>query len=74
MKKESAPNIYLTSLLLSDKHKKTPYKKCLHRLSAIVEVSIHDAQEMLVGYHAVEVPGDVAYVAHIRQSPGGTCH
>lgn len=76
MKGESAPDGNLTSLLVSHKHKKTPYKKCLHRLSAIVEIGIHDARDVLTGYHAVDVPGNMAYVAHVRQSrrpPGGTC-
>ena len=77
MKQTSAPDGNLTSLLVSDIRNKTPYKKCLHRLSAMIEIGIHDAREVLNGYHAVEVPGDVAYVAHVRQSrrpPGGACH
>ena len=77
MRGKDATDGNFTRLLLSDKHKKTPYKKCLHRLSAIVEIGIHDARDVIVGYHAVEVPGNVAYVAHVREArlpPGGTCH
>lgn len=77
MKKETAPDGNVTSLLLSDKRKWTPYKKCLHRLSAIVDIGIHDARDFLRGYHAVDVPSDKAYVAHVREArlpPDGRCH
>ena len=76
MRSESRPDGNITSLLTSNVHKRLPFRKCLHRLSAIVEVGIHDTREKMSGYEAVAVGRDIAYVAHIRQlrgPPNGKC-
>ena len=76
MKSESRLDGNITSLLISSVHKRLPFRKCLHKLSAIVEVGIHDTREKMSGYEAVEVPRDIAYVAHVRQfrgPPNGRC-
>ena len=76
MRSESRPDGNITSLLTSNVHKRLPFRKCLHRLSAIVKVGIHDTREKMSGYEAVAVGRDIAYVAHIRQlrgPPNGKC-
>lgn len=70
------PDGNLTALLLSPRQKTTPFKKCVHRLSAAVEVGIHDARELVPGFEAVEVPAREGYVAHLRKyrlPPDGKC-
>ena len=57
----------LTALLVSSKQKKTPFKKCIHRLQGVVEVGIHDARELVHGFEAVDVPGPEGYMAHLRK-------
>lgn len=57
----------LTALLVSDQQKKMPFKKCIHRLQAAIEVGIHDARELVPGFEAVEVPAREGYVAHLRK-------
>ena len=57
----------LTALLLSPRQKTMPFKKCIHRLRAVVEVGIHDARELVSGFETVEVPTWEGYVAHLRK-------
>ena len=57
----------LTMLLLSNVHKEIHPKKCLHKVGAVVEIGIHEAREMIVGYKSVTVPVNIAYVAHLRK-------
>ena len=67
MKSNVAKNGNLTSLLVSNTHKITHLSKCLHKLSAVIEIGIHDVQEMVKGYRSVKVPRDIGYVAHLRK-------
>ena len=57
----------LSKLLVSKTHLDTHIKKCLHKLSSILEVGIHDARRMFATHQIVKVPYSVAYVAHIRK-------
>ena len=66
----------LTALLVSTKQKTLPFKQCIQRLCATVEVGIHDARELVPGFEAIEVPAHEGYVAHLRKyrlPQGGEC-
>ena len=76
MKPGIRPDGNIASVLTSSVHKRLPFRKCLHRLSAIVEVGIHDTREKMSGYEVVNVAPDIAYVVHVRQfrdPPNGRC-
>ena len=67
MKSESRADGNITTLLTSSVHKAVPFDKCLHKLSTILEIGIHDPRETMAGHEIVSVPSHVAYVAHVRQ-------
>lgn len=63
---KDVPHGNLTSILGSDKSDVRGEKKCAHRLSAPLMVSIHKVQTLISGYRRIDCPAELAYVAHNR--------
>ena len=66
MKSSTTNDGNITTLLTSTVHLKRSEKKSLHHLMAILDVGVHVAHKLVRGARLVQVPYDVAYVAHIR--------
>lgn len=58
----------LTNQLKSYTHLNQGNRKSVHKTQAIVDSATHYAFEIIPGYERVEVPVNIAYVAHIRKS------
>lgn len=61
------PDGNVTMQLKNYTHLNQGNRKSVHRSQAIVDSATHYAFEMLPGYNRVEVPIELAYVAHIRK-------
>lgn len=61
------PDGNVTMQLKNYTHLNQGNRKSVHRSQAIVDSATHYAFEMLPGYNRVEVPIEIAYVAHIRK-------
>lgn len=66
MKSSTTNDGNITTLLTSTVHLKRSEKKSLHHLMVILDVGVHVAHKLVRGARLVQVPYDVAYVAHIR--------
>ena len=80
VKDDPIENGNVTSKLQSYKSHVYSNKESLHKTSVVVQASFHDASCkhcLMPGYKVIQVPADVAYVAHLRKNtinpPHGGC-
>ena len=70
MTKETADDGNITRLLKSYKSWNNQHFKSVHLISAVIDTGFHHARCkdcLLPGYHAVHIPPNIAYVAHLRK-------